>query len=288
MTADEALVRELLQVAETVALEAGRLAHEGRPDDLGVAATKSSPQDVVTEMDVAVEQLLRRRLADLRPDDGVLGEEGDDVAGTSGLTWVVDPVDGTTNYLYGLPAWSVSVAVVRDDAPRPDPQTWTVLAACVHAPADGRTFTAGRGLGAEERVHRDGVVPAQWRRLHVREAVPLADSLVATGFGYRAARRASQARVLTELLPQVRDIRRAGSAALDLCTVAAGRVDLFYERGLQPWDLAAASLVAAEAGALVTGLLGRRADSRMTVAGPPASAAALVALLERADADAAD
>lgn len=288
MTADEALVRELLQVAETVALEAGRLAHEGRPDDLEVAATKSSPQDVVTEMDVAVEQLLRRRLADLRPDDGVLGEEGDDVAGTSGLTWVVDPVDGTTNYLYGLPAWSVSVAVVRDDAPRPDPQTWTVLAACVHAPADGRTFTAGRGLGAEERVHRDGPVPGQGRRLHVREAVPLADSLVATGFGYRAARRASQARVLTELLPRVRDVRRAGSAALDLCTVAAGRVDLFYERGLQPWDLAAASLVAAEAGALVTGLRGRRADSAMTVAGPPESAAALVALLERAEADAPD
>lgn len=288
MTADEALVRELLEVARTIALEAGRLAHEGRPDDLGVAATKSSPQDVVTEMDVAVEQLLRRRLADLRPDDGVLGEEGDDAPGTSGLTWVVDPVDGTTNYLYGLPAWSVSVAVVRDDAPRPDPQTWTVLAACVHAPADGRTFTAGQGLGAEERLHRDGVVPEEGRRLHVRDAVPLADSLVATGFGYRAARRASQACVLTELLPQVRDIRRAGSAALDLCTVAAGRVDLFYERGLQPWDLAAASLVAAEAGALVTGLRGRRADSRMTVAGPPASAAALVALLERADADAPD
>ncbi|WP_019136984.1 inositol monophosphatase family protein [Cellulomonas massiliensis] len=288
MTTDEALVRELLQVARTVAVEAGRLAHEGRPDDLAVAATKSSPQDVVTEMDLAVEQLLRRRLAALRPDDGVLGEEGDDVAGTSGLTWVVDPIDGTTNYLYGLPAWSVSVAVVRDDGARPDPQTWTVLAGCVHAPADGRTFTAGLGLGAEERLHRDGVLPEHGRTLRVRDAVPLADSLVSTGFGYRAARRAAQARVLTELLPRVRDIRRAGSAALDLCAVAAGRVDLYYERGLQPWDLAAASLVATEAGATVTGLRGRRADSRMVVAGPPGSATALVAVLEEADADADD
>jgi len=288
MTSDDALVPELVEVARTVALEAGRLAHEGRPDDLAVAATKSSPQDVVTEMDVAVERLLRRRLAELRPGDGVLGEEGDDVAGSTGLTWVVDPIDGTTNYLYGLPAWSVSVAVVRDDAPRPDPLTWTVLAACVHAPAEGRTFVAGRGLGAQELVHRDGDVPAHGRRLRVRPAVPLADSLVATGFGYRAGRRASQARVLTELLPRVRDIRRAGSAALDLCTLAAGRVDLFYERGLQPWDLAAGSLVASEAGARVSGLRGRPADSAMTVAGPAGTADALVALLEAAEADAED
>ena len=210
----------------------------------------------------------------LRPDDGVLGEEGGSRAGTSGITWVVDPIDGTVNYLYGLPAWAVSVAAVSGDA---DPATWTVLAGCVHAPATGETWTAARGAGA----HLDG------RRLAMTPAPPLERCLLGTGFGYVAQRRRAQARVLAELLPRVRDVRRIGAAAIDLCQVATGRLDLYYERGLQPWDLAAASLVVEEAGGVVVGLRGERAGAAMTVAGAGDRVAELVAVLEeqRADSD---
>lgn len=275
------LVAELVTIAEQLAREAGRMVHEGRPDRVEVAATKSSAVDVVTAMDLASEELLRRRLAELRPRDGILGEEQGFVPGTSGVTWVVDPIDGTVNYLYGIPSYAVSVAAVvgpvGDDGRAPDPATWTVLAGCVHAPSDGRTFTAGRGTGAR----LDG------RGLSIGEERPLNGCLVGTGFGYLASRRRSQARVLVELLPRVRDIRRNGSAAIELCTLAFGGLDLFYERGLAPWDLAAAGLVAQEAGALVTGLHGRRAGVEMVVAGHPSQVAELVAVLEeiRADSD---
>ncbi|WP_136520173.1 inositol monophosphatase family protein [Cellulomonas telluris] len=280
LLADADLVDSLVTVAEDVARRAGTLVHEGRPADLGVAATKTSAVDVVTAMDLASEELLRTALAELRPDDGVLGEEAGHQAGTSGVTWVVDPIDGTVNYLYGIPAYAVSVAAVVDEraaaaGAAPSPETWTVLAGCVHAPAQGLTYTAGRGRGA----HADG------RPLRLTPPPPLARSLVGTGFGYVAARRRAQARVLTEVLPRVRDIRRAGAAALDLCAVAAGRLDLYYERGLGPWDMAAASLVVAEAGGDVRGLRGRPAGTEMTVAGAPERVAELVALLEELDAD---
>jgi len=262
-------------VAEQVAREAGRLVHDGRPEHLGVAATKSSAVDVVTAMDLASEDLVRRMLARLRPDDGILGEEGGHEPGTSGVTWVVDPIDGTVNYLYGLPAYAVSVAAVAGE---PTPATWTVLAGCVHAPATGETWTAGRGQGA----HLDG------RRLALAPAPPLDRCLLGTGFGYVAERRRAQARVLAALLPQVRDVRRIGAAAIDLCQVATGRLDLYYERGLQPWDLAAAALVVAEAGGVATGLRGAPAGTTMTVAGAPERVAQLVALLEELEADAPD
>ncbi|MGN8245388.1 inositol monophosphatase family protein [Cellulomonas soli] len=259
-------------LAEQLAREAGALVHEGRPDRVEVAATKSSPQDVVTAMDLASERLLRERLAQHRPQDGILGEEQGHEPGTSGVTWVVDPIDGTVNYLYGIPAYAVSVAAVVGE---PDPATWRVVAGCVHAPVDGRTFTAGLGQGA----FLDG------RRLRVNSAVPLELSLVGTGFGYVAERRRAQAAVVADLLPLVRDIRRIGSAALDLCTVAAGGLDAYFERGLQPWDLAAASLVAQEAGAVVRGLHGRPAGTAMTVAGPQATVQALTTFLEERAAD---
>lgn len=271
------LVPELVSVAETVAREAGTLVRDGRPDRVAVAATKSSPQDVVTAMDLASEALLRRRLAELRPGDGFLGEEGGFEAGSTGVTWVVDPIDGTVNYLYGLPAYSVSVAAVvaAEAGTAPSPAAWTVLAGCVHAPALAITYTAGRGAGA----CLDG------RALHLASTPQLADALVSTGFGYVARRRRAQARVVGDLLPRVRDIRRMGSAALDLCAVAAGTVDLHYERGLQPWDMAAGSLVAQEAGAVVTGLRGRPADAEMTVAGPRGLHEQVVAILEALGAD---
>ncbi|WP_407650320.1 inositol monophosphatase family protein [Cellulomonas edaphi] len=273
-TVDDALLDELLEVARTIALEAGVMIRTGRPREVEVAATKSSAQDVVTAMDLAVEGHLRARLTELRPQDGVLGEEGGSSSGSSGVTWVVDPVDGTVNYLYGLPSYSVSVAAVVGP---PDPSGWTVLVGCVHAPSDGRTFLAARGRGAT----LDG------EPIRVRRAPSLIDSLVGTGFGYRVERRRAQARVLAEVLPRVRDIRRIGSAALDLCTVASGGLDLYYERGLSPWDLAAGQLVAMEAGALVTGLEGRPAGTEMTVAGHPDRHAELAALLaaHRADTD---
>lgn len=265
-------VSSLVAVAEALAREAGALILDGRRRHVSVAATKSSAQDVVTAMDLASEALLRRRLAELRPDDGILGEEEGFRAGTSGITWVVDPIDGTVNYLYGLPAYAVSVAAVTGP---PEPATWTALAGCVFSPEDGRTYTAGRGLGAR----LDG------RVLQVNAARTLIDSLVGTGFGYTASRRRAQARVVAELLPQVRDIRRVGSAALDLCTLAAGGLDLYYERGLQPWDLAAGALVAQEAGAQVTGLRGQPAQEAMTVAGSAERVTELIALLEGLGAD---
>lgn len=271
--ADE--VRALMAVAEQVARSAGDLIRATRPARVQVAATKSSDVDPVTAMDLASEAHLRELLARLRPDDAVLGEEGDDLPGTSGLTWVLDPVDGTVNYLYGVPAYAVSVGVVVGE---PDPERWTVVAGCVHAVVDGRTYTAGHGLGS----YRDG------ERLAVNPARPLATSLVGTGFGYRAERRRVQGRVLAELLPQVRDIRRIGSAALDLCRVAEGSLDLHYERGLNPWDLAAGEVVAREAGAHVTGLRGRAASRDMSVVGPPETVAELAALLADLGADADD
>ncbi len=269
---DVALTRELLDLAQSFARSAGRLVREGRPDRVDVAATKSSAVDVVTAMDLSSEQHLRQLIARHRPDDGILGEEEGLLAGTSGLTWVLDPVDGTVNYLYGIPAYAISVAVVAGE---PDPLRWTAVAGSVHSVADGRTYAAGRGLGAT----CDGVVV---RSNDVRE---LATSLVGTGFGYTTARRSAQGRVVAELLPLVRDIRRIGSAALDLCRVAEGTLDLHYERGLNPWDLAAGALIAQEAGAVVTGLRGVPASAEMTVAGPAGTVAELAALLERLGAD---
>lgn len=268
-------VTELVAVAEEVARAAGRLVHDGRPEKVGVAATKSSAVDVVTAMDLASEELVRRLLARLRPDDGVLGEEGGHRPGTSGVTWVVDPIDGTVNYLYGLPAYAVSVAAVVGE---PTPATWTALAGCVHAPATGETWTAGRGVGA----YLDG------RRLTLAAAPPLDRCLLGTGFGYRAQRRAAQAAVLAALLPRVRDVRRMGAAAIDLCQVATGRLDLYYERGLQPWDLAAGALVVVEAGGAVTGLRGAPAGEAMTVAGAPGRVDELAAILAEQAADAPD
>ena len=264
---DVAATTALMELAARIARAAGDLVREGRPDTVDVAATKSSPVDPVTEMDLASEELLRALLAEHRPHDAILGEEEAYRPGSSGLTWVLDPIDGTVNYLYGIPAYAVSVAVV---AGGPDPATWTAVAGAVHSVTDGRTWTAGHGLGA----YLDG------RALRVNPARPLALSLVGTGFAYTAARRTEQARLVGEVLPRVRDIRRIGSAAMDLCSIASGGLDLYYERGLRPWDLAAGALVAAEAGALVTGLDGAAAGEQMTVAGPAASVAELVALLE--------
>ena len=269
---DGVTVTALRDLAVRLATAAGALVREGRPERVEVAATKSSDVDPVTAMDRASEDLLRELIRAERPDDAIMGEEGDDVAGTSGLTWVLDPIDGTVNYLYGVASWSVSVAVVLGP---PDPAAWTVVAGCVHSVADGRTWSAGLGEGAT----RDGAP------VRVGSAPSLGRSLVGTGFGYDADRRAQQAQVLAHVLPRIRDIRRLGSAAIDLCLLADGSLDLYYERGLNPWDMAAGVVVATEAGAVVTGLRGGPAGTAMTVAGSPELVPQLTALLEEVGAD---
>ncbi|MGH3509113.1 MAG: inositol monophosphatase family protein [Nocardioidaceae bacterium] len=223
---------QLLALARSVALEAADLIRELRRGRVEVAATKSSPIDIVTEADRASERLIYERLLAARPHDGFLGEEGGSAASTSGVTWVVDPIDGTVNYLYGLPRYSVSIAARVDER--------VVAGVVVDVPA-GRCFTAVRGEGAR----RDGQV------ITVRGVVPMGERLIGTGFHYRAEVKAAQAPATARMLAEVRDIRRLGSAALDLASLASGELDGYVEEGLMPWDLAAGGLIAEEAGARV-------------------------------------
>ncbi|MFD5072510.1 inositol monophosphatase family protein [Streptomyces sp. NPDC058369] len=248
----------LLDLAREAARRAGRLLRDGRPAGLGVAATKSSPVDVVTEMDIAAEKLITEYLIERRPLDGYLGEEsGTTAEGSTGVRWVIDPLDGTVNYLYGLPSWSVSIGVELHGER---------VAGVVEAPMRGETYFARRGHGA---FVTGGPYGDEHVRLRCRPTAPLAEALVATGFNYVADVRTHQAEVARELIPQVRDIRRGGSAAIDLCDVAAGRLDGYFERGLHPWDLTAGDLIAREAGALTGGRPGRPADGDLTVAASP-------------------
>ncbi|MGW2862390.1 inositol monophosphatase family protein [Streptomyces sp. NPDC001205] len=255
------LHRELLGLALEAARRAGALLRDGRPADLAVAATKTSPIDVVTEMDIAAEKLITGYLSEHRPHDGFLGEEGSSSEGTSGIRWVIDPLDGTVNYLYGLPTWSVSIAAEQDGER---------VAGVVAAPMRGETYHAVLGGGAFEGE----------RPLRCRPPAPLAESLISTGFAYVQSVRAHQADVAQRLISRFRDIRRGGSAAIDLCDVAAGRLDGYYERGLNPWDLAAGDLIAREAGALTGGRPGTPASRELTIAASPELFGPLQALLE--------
>ncbi len=221
---------ELRDLAATVARAAAGLVSERRTAGVTVADTKSSSVDVVTEADRASEELIRRLLLEARPDDSIHGEEGADHVGTSGVRWVVDPIDGTVNFLYGLPEYAVSVAAEVDGE---------VVAGVVLNVATGVEYAAARGLGAT----RDGTP------LGVRAVPPVAERLILTGFGYRTDVRAGQAERVARMLPRVRDIRRMGSCALDLCHVAEGSADGYVEDGPQAWDWSAGSLVATEAGA---------------------------------------
>jgi myo-inositol-1(or 4)-monophosphatase len=225
---------DLLDIAIEVAVEAAELARTAREAAIHDVDTKTSETDVVTAADVAVERLVRERLAERRPGEPVLGEEeaGGSGAPGGGVCWVVDPIDGTVNYLYGLPWYAVSLAAQVDGES---------VAAAVVEPASGRRWTATRGGGA----FLDG------RRLRVSSATRLELSLISTGFAYRAERRSRQAAAMASLLGRVRDIRRPGAASLDLCAVAAGWVDGYFEHGLHRWDWAGGALIAAEAGAVV-------------------------------------
>ncbi|HEU0130492.1 MAG TPA: inositol monophosphatase family protein [Mycobacteriales bacterium] len=254
----------LLDLAVRLAREAGALLLDRLPDARTGVTSKSSPTDVATDADRAAEALITETLRRERPGDAILAEEGTADTGTTGLRWVVDPLDGTVNYVYRAPAFCVSVAVEDADG-------W--LAGAVYDPQRDELFTGARGEGSA----CDGAP------LRCTGVTDLSRALVATGFSYVAADRAAQAGVLTRVLPAVRDIRRGGSAALEICGVAAGRVDAYYELGPAPWDRGAGSVIATEAGAVVRVL--RTPDGRdLTVAAAPGVFDALVGLLREAGA----
>jgi myo-inositol-1(or 4)-monophosphatase len=256
----------LLALAVETAAAAAHVVARGRASAGADVQVKSSPVDVVTAVDSATEALIVGRLLAARPDDGVLGEEGSARAGTSGVRWVVDPIDGTVNFLYGFPAYAVSIAAEVEGQ---------VRAGVVVNVATGEVFTATSGGGAHLTTPSS---PAPVR-LSGSRPVSLEQTLVATGFGYRVEDRRAQGAVVAELVTRVRDIRRNGSAALDLCSAAAGRVDAYYELHLNPWDHAAGALVAAEAGLVVTGLPGRPFAEPMAIVAAPSIAEEFVELL---------
>jgi myo-inositol-1(or 4)-monophosphatase len=258
----------LRELAVELATVGGTVAAEGWRQDIAngasrrsmTAATKSSLTDVVTSHDRAAEAAIVEALVARRPDDAIVGEEGTQRTGTSGLSWFLDPIDGTTNFLYGLPLWSTSVGVADGDG---------TVAGAVFVPGTGELFAAARGAGAT----RNG----EPIRASAEADVSLA--LVATGFGYLAERRAAQARRLTALIDQIRDIRRGGSAALDLCYAAAGIVDAYYEDGLNSWDVAAGELIAREAGCRTGDFAGGPPTPAQLLVAPPALFERLSALL---------
>ena len=256
---------DLLALAERVAKAAGDMLLAGA-DGLRVdVTTKSSGTDMVSEMDKAAEDMIVKGILAARPDDAILGEETGARTGASGVRWVIDPLDGTTNYLYRHPIWAVSVAAEVDGE---------VVAGAVATPGLQETFTAARGKGAW--LNGDAIA--------VSGATDLASALVGTGFAYVARRREAQAQVLPHLLPAVRDIRRNGVASLDLCWVACGRLDGYFEAGGQPWDVAAGLLIATEAGAVASGLDGGRVAPESMMIATPGVAPALFDLLVRSGA----
>lgn len=232
----------LADTAARLATIAGEHVLELRAAGVSVAASKTSAIDIVTEADRASERLIVETLRTECPDDAIFGEEGTSVDGTSGITWVIDPIDGTANYLYNLPVYAVSIAAtVADTHGMADGRR--AIAGAVFSPSTGELFTAYEGGGS--RLNGDPISISGRR--------DLATSLVATGFGYTVERKLEQLEMLSRVLPRVRDIRRIGSAAYDLCLLAAGRLDAYFERGLQPWDYAAGALIAEEAGAELLG-----------------------------------
>ncbi|WP_096286402.1 inositol monophosphatase family protein [Mycobacterium ahvazicum] len=275
---------QLRAVAETLAAEAAEFVRSRRAEvfgahaggtDSGAVRSKSTPTDPVTVVDTETERLLRDRLAELRPGDPILGEEGggpteQEAASDDAVTWVLDPIDGTVNFVYGIPAYAVSVGAQINGVS---------VAGAVADVVAGRVYSAAQGLGAYV-IDAQGTHP-----LRCADVDDLSMALLGTGFGYSIGRRTTQAALLAKMLPLVRDVRRVGSAALDLCMVAAGRLDAYYEHGLQVWDRAAGGLIAAEAGArvLVPPHAPPGSAAGLVVAAAPGIADALLAALDRFD-----
>lgn len=241
---------DLMNVAAGIARNAGDLVFTGRRNGAGKVQTKSSATDMVTQWDTASEHFVVDQLSKLRPHDSIIGEEGGQVQGTTPYTWLIDPIDGTTNFLYNLSGYAISIAACIETDP---------VSAAVFLPATRELFVAAKGHGS-------------WlgsSRLQVSPCESLETALVATGFSYSAARRDLQGQRIARLLPKVRDLRRLGAAAADLCFVAAGRLDAYFEEGLQAWDLAAGQLIASEAGATLSNFVGSTiTPSQVLVATP--------------------
>jgi myo-inositol-1(or 4)-monophosphatase len=259
-------VSELVDLARSVAIDVGQMVYTKRQGVVTVADTKSTDSDVVTEVDRAAERLILDKLMAARPLDGFLGEEGGLQASQSGITWVVDPIDGTVNFLYGIPEYTVSIAAVEGP---PTPEEWTILAGAIVNPSTGDVFTAGQGQGA---FHGDTAMA-------VRPPVELSQALLLTGFAYGAHYRKFQAEVLVEILPKLRDIRRIGTASLDLAMIAGGHADIYAERTIRPWDFAAGAIMVEEAGGVVTGFHGQPPGREAVLAGHPEMVAKLHDLL---------
>lgn len=260
MTDDHDVIA-LMNVAAATARRAGDTVVLGRRSGRLHTTSKSSPTDMVTEWDSRVERQIVHELAERRPHDGIVAEEGSSRPSDNGVHWLIDPIDGTTNFLYGMAGYAVSIAAV-DENHRP-------LAGAVFLPMTRELFVAARGHGA-------------WlggRRLRCSTSTDLAGALVGTGFSYDADRRRRHAGIVAGLIGSVRDIRRVGAAAPDLCYVADGRLDAYFERGLQPWDVAAGRLIAEEAGALVTDFTGEPPVGGEILAATPSLHPSLVELL---------
>ncbi len=267
--ADVLALHPLLPTAWRATGGAGRFLRDERPALLDVD-TKSSPTDSVTVMDRTAEAMILAELLGARPTDGMLGEEGGERLGTSGVRWVVDPLDGTVNYLFRLPMWGVSIAAEEQGI---------VTVGVVATPEYDESYVAVRGAGAWR------VTGSRAERLDVSRCDDLSEALVTTGFGYAAAMRRSQSAVVTGLITEIRDVRRMGAAVIDFCWLARGRVDAYFEKGLNAWDYAAGALIAQEAGAVVTGLRGGD-FSEFVVAAAPGIHAGLRSALVALDADA--
>jgi myo-inositol-1(or 4)-monophosphatase len=254
------LGNELRSIAEQLARAAGDMALAGRKSGDVTATTKSSPTDMVTQYDKASEDMITAGLRELRPDDGIVGEEGASRDGTSGITWHIDPIDGTSNFYFDIPMWAVSIGAVDKHGP---------IAGAVYAPALGDMFTAARGEGAT----------LNGNRISVRENTVLSDALVCTGFSYHVNQREVHARRVATMVGQIRDIRRFGAAALDLCFVACGRLDAYFEEHLNSWDLIAGQVIATEAGAIVTNFSGDTVTPQQVLATQPGVQKALIRLI---------
>lgn len=254
MSAD--LRSELVLIAEQVARAAGQLLMD-RPDSFTLTE-KSSAVDFATQMDEQAERLIVKSLLAVRPDDGIIAEEGATQESKSGITWVIDPLDGTVNYLYGLPGWNISIAAKDNDG---------VIAGVVHAPSVGALWKATKGGGAFLNN----------QSIKCNDPINLNMALIATGFSYDLELRKEQGSRIQKLIPQIRDIRRNGAAAVDLCYVAMGAVDAYFESSLKEWDFAAGGLIATEAGAIITGRSGGAPDGDMVVCAGPSLHAQLLA-----------
>lgn len=254
----------MLALATTLAHRAGDMALAGRKRGLSAVTTKSTATDMVTEFDKASEKLIHEGLRTGRPRDGIVGEEGAREESESGVTWYVDPIDGTTNFYFDLPLWAVSIGAMDADGPR---------VGVVHIPALGETFTAIRGRGAS----------MNGASLAVRDNADLSDALVCTGFSYSADTRVRQAHRIPHLVDKIRDLRRFGAAAVDLCFVACGRLDGYFEENLHQWDLAAGQLIATEAGALISDFKGNDVRPAEVLCASPKIHPQLVDLLTSVD-----